>query len=235
MTVPSIAGYVSSYLFDHRDPAYREFSASLMPTVDPSTVVGVRTPCLRRLARELSCRDDLEEFLGGLPHALFEENQVHAFVMSGLRDYDLLLAELERFLPHVDNWATCDGISPRGLAAQPTRTLDRVRAWVGSGDTYVVRFGIGTLMRVFLADGFEPWMMGLVASTAPGDYYVDMMRAWYVAEALVWQRNAALALLRDGSLDRWTHNKAIQKAVESRRVETELKGELRALRRRGPA
>lgn len=230
-TPETIESFIRRQLLACAEETYRNFNAGLIPTVDSNHMLGVRMPELRRIARSLSKRDDLEAFLGALPHATYEEDQLHAIVVSGMRDYDELIGELERFLPYVDNWATCDALSPKALSTRPEETLRQVHMWLASGETYVVRCGIGVLRTLYLGDRFEPSQLEGVASLAAGDYYIDMARAWYVAEALVRQEQAALALLRAGSLDAWTHNKAIQKALESRKIPVGLKGQLRVLRR----
>ena len=221
------------------DKSYAEFMAPLIPNIDPARIIGVRTPDLRALAREVERADGLADFLARAPHGLFEEQQVHAFVLNRIRDYDTLVAELERFVPTIDNWATCDQLRPPALAKEPAHTAALARAWMHEGEahghTYVRRFGMGVLMRWFLDDLFEPWMLEDVVASAPGDYYVDMMRAWYVAEAVVRQPQAALAVLDAGALDAWTHNKAISKACDSRRVSVATKERLRALRRKREA
>lgn len=227
------------------DAGYRDFMARLMPTVDPVRVVGVRTPVLRAIARELARRPDAPSYLRALPHRLFEEMQVHAFAIGLERDYDAALALYDRFLPHVDNWATCDQLPVKVLAKDPGRTLQKVGEWLASGDCYTVRFGIGVLMRLYLDERFERRFLDeAAAARLPGAperpdpespaYYVDMMRAWYFAEALARQEAAALPyLLARGEgalLDEWTRRKAIQKAIESRRIAPELKARLRQAR-----
>lgn len=237
--------FVCRRLSEHVDPGYRDFMARLIPSVPPARIVGVRTPELRSIAKELVARGDAEGFLRALPHRLFEENQVHAFALGLERDYDAALARYERFLPHVDNWATCDQLPVKVLARDRERTLELVGEWIGSGRCHTMRFAIGVLMRLYLDDSFELRFLQVVAdSRMPGAparpapeseaYYVDMMRAWYFAEALVKQRDAALPYLErrgDGALlDEWTRRRAIQKAIESRRVPSHLKDHLRARR-----
>lgn len=227
----SLVRLVDEELVALRDEGYRAFQAKLIPTVDSERIVGVRTPDLRKLAKRLAAREDVETFLESLPHRLFEENQLHAFIVSATKDYDAAMRRLEAFLPFVDNWATCDQMSVKVLAKRPNETLAAASRWMASGDTYAVRFGIGVLMEFFLGNGFEKGQMDAVIGLDPGEYYVDMMRAWYMAEALVRQPDAALAVIEGGRLDVWTHNKSIQKAIESRRVPAELKERLRARRR----
>ena len=237
--------FVCRRLSQEVDPSYRAFMAPLIPTVDAGRLAGVRTPVVRAIAKEAACRDDAPTFLRALPHRLFEENQVHAFMLGRMSDYDAALPLYERFLPHVDNWATCDQLPVRVLAADPSRTLERVSWWLASGRCYTIRFGIGVLMRLFLDERFEPRFLQMVADArmpeapvrpeAESDaYYVDMMRAWYFAEALAKQREAALPYLEARGeaalLDEWTRRRAIQKAVESRRIAPDLKDHLRTCR-----
>lgn len=223
---------IEAFLACHADEGYRAFQAKLIPNVGADTIVGVRTPELRKFSKGLARRDDAEEFLAALPHGTFEENQLHSFIIAQERDFDWLVGEIERFLPFVDNWATCDQLSCRGLAADPDATLVKVRQWLGSDHEYTVRFGIGVLMQLFLNERFRPEFFQWVIGVSRPEYYVNMMRAWYFAEALAKQPPAAERVIASGSLDLWTHNKAIQKAVESRRISPEQKDRLRALRRR---
>lgn len=237
--------FVDRAIYENIDEEYRAFQSKLLPTVDPGTFAGVRTPVLRKIAKELRKREDMGDFLRSLPHRLFDENQVHAFAIGLERDYDAAIAELDRFLPFVDNWATCDQLSVKVLAAQPERTLQKAREWMASPRCYTIRFGIGVLMRLYLDDLFQPELLALVAETrmpstrdepaSEADiYYVDMMRAWYFAEALVKQEDASMPYFEridDGALlDEWTRRKAIQKAIESFRVHGDLKDHLRMLR-----
>ena len=239
------AEFVCRSLANHVDPNYAAFMRPLVPTVDPRRLVGVRTPQLRKIARELYRRGDASVFMRSLPHVLFEENQVHAFAIGMEREYERAIELYDLFLPHIDNWATCDQLPVRVLAEQPDRTLECVRRWMDSGHGFTVRFGIGVLMRLFLDDLFEPRFAAMVAAARmPGSperpepesdaYYVDMMRAWYFAEALVRQPMAAWPYVerRDecALLDEWTRRKAIQKACESRRISVEAKERLRSFR-----
>lgn len=261
----SACEFVDRRLAGQVDPAYRDFMAKLIPTVDPKRMVGVRTPALRAIAKDLARREDVQTFLRALPHRLFEENQVHAFVIALERDYDKALKLYNRFLPYVDNWATCDQLSVKVLAKDPDCTLRQVDAWLASRHCYTIRFGIGVLMRLFLDERFESCFLDVVAAARmPADgrdgasaaasaytgggalgtrdvpatdddiYYVDMMRAWYFAEALAKQEAATLPYLErkgdDALLDEWTRRKAIQKAIESRRISSEMKERLRAIR-----
>ena len=223
---------IGAFLASHVDEGYRAFQAKLIPNIDAGAIVGARTPDLRKFAKELARRGDVGEFLAALPHGAFEENQLHSFVIAQERDFDKLVGEIERFLPFVDNWATCDQLSCRGLAANPDAALVRVRAWLESDHEYTVRFAIGVLLQLFLDERFRPEFFEWVVAVSRPEYYVNMMRAWYFAEALAKQPEAALPFIEKGHLDTWTHNKAIQKAIESRRITPEQKAHLRTLRRR---
>ena len=219
-------------LFRLRDVKYRDFQVKLLPTVDPETVIGVRTPALRALAKDLIKQDGVSEFLNELPHAYFDENQLHAFILSEIKDFPACLEGVDRFLPFVDNWATCDQLSPKVFKKHKAELLGPVRRWIASGETYTVRFGIGMLMEHYLVEDFDPAYPALVASVRSEEYYVRMMVAWYFATALAKQWDAALPWLTDRRLDEWTHNKTIQKAVESDRITPEQKSFLRTLRRK---
>lgn len=241
--------FVCRSLFENTDPDYKRFHSGLVPTVNADLIAGVRTPVLRKIAKQLVKRDDAPSFLKALPHHSFDENQVHAFSIGFEKDYDAALELYDRFLPYVDNWATCDQLPVGTLGKRPQETLAKVEEWLASGRCYTIRFGIGVLMRLYLEDLFEPRFLDMVAATRMPDtiespatehdvYYVDMMRAWCFAEALAKQEQAALPYLeRKGDkaaegvvLDEWTRRKAIQKAIESRRTPNDMKDHLRACR-----
>ncbi len=219
-------------LFRLRDEGYRAFQAKLIPTVAPERMIGVRTPALRSYAKVLLKAPEGESFLRDLPHAYFDEDQLHAFLLSEMKDFDRCLAEVDRFLPYVDNWATSDQLSPKCFKKHRAELLAAVRRWIGSGETYPVRFGVGMLMQHFLDEDFDPAYLKLVADLRSEEYYVNMMRAWYFATALAKQYDAALPYLEKGVLDPWTHNKAIQKAAESYRITAEQKEYLKSLKKR---
>lgn len=221
---------VQARLFALQDTEYRAFQCKLMPTVEPERVIGVRTPALRKLARELAKTPQAAAFLALLPHRYYEENNLHGFLIESIRDYDAAVAAVEAFLPYVDNWATCDTMSPKVFGRHRPELLERIRAWIASGQTYTVRFGIGMLMRWYLDEAFDPAYPALVAGVRSEEYYVKMMVAWYFATALAKQYEAVLPYLQKRQLEPWTHNKAIQKAVESYRITAEQKAYLRTLK-----
>lgn len=221
---------IRARLFSLADAAYGDFSAALMPDMPRERVIGVRTPRLRALAKELRGTPEAEAFLAALPHFYFEESNLHGFLLDGIRDFDTCLAAVEAFLPHIDNWATCDQTSPRALIKEPQALLCHVQGWLKSSHTYTVRFGIETLMRHFLDDRFSCDCADAVAALRSDAYYVNMMIAWYFATALAKQYDAILPYIENHRLDTWTHNKAIQKATESYRITEAQKAYLRTLK-----
>lgn len=221
---------IRAQLFALQDKEYQVFHSRLMPTLLSETVIGVRVPLLRKLAKQLTDTPEAEVFVQDLPHFYYEENALHAFLLESVRDYGTALAETERFLPYVDNWAVCDSFSPKVFAQHKPELLTAIRRWLGSDQVYTVRYGIGMLMRYYLDDTFSPEYLAWAAAVHSEEYYVNMMRAWYFATALAKQPAAALPWLTEKRLDVWTHNKTIQKAVESYRIPPEQKQALRALR-----
>ncbi len=217
-------------LFKLQDKKYRDFQCKLIPTLESTTIIGVRTPELRRYAKELVKQKDMQNFLHFLPHQYFEENQLHAFIISEIKDNKQCLEELNRFLPFVDNWATCDQLSPKVFKKNRSELIDQIKQWVCSDKTYMVRFGIGMLLEHFLDDDFDPIYLEMVSKISSAEYYIRMMIAWYFATALAKQYIKALPYIEDQRLDIWTHNKTIQKAVESRRITLEQKGYLKRLK-----
>lgn len=217
-------------LFAMQDRAYREFQSKLMPTVDPESVIGVRTPQLRQLAKALAGSQEAEQFLVTLPHRYYEENNLHGMLIERIGDFDTCITALNAFLPYVDNWATCDLISPKIFRKHLPELIGHIRRWLASDHAYTVRFGAGMLMRHYLDDAFDPDYPEWVASLEWDEYYVKMMVAWYFATALAKQWDAVLPYLTEGRLDAWVHNKTIQKAIESYRVSDERKNLLRTMR-----
>lgn len=217
-------------LLEMQDLPFRDFQAKLMPNVEKKRVIGVRTPDIRKYAGKAAKDPDIGNFLNDLPHYYFEENNVHAFVIEKIKDYEICMKEVENFLPYIDNWATCDMFSPKVFGKHKKELLEAVRRWIASGKTYTVRYGIGMLMRFFLDEDFQPEYLDIVAGVRSEEYYVNMMIAWYFATALAKQYEASVTYLEKQYLDNWTHNKAIQKACESRRISKEQKEYLRSLK-----
>ena len=226
----TITEEIRERLFQLQDEKYRDFQSKLIPNLEASVMIGVRTPELRKLSREMVRRENIGEFLDALPHRYFDENQLHAFILSEIRDYDRCVEAVCRFLPYVDNWATCDQMSPKVFRRNRQALLPHIREWIDSGKTYTVRFGIGMLMSHFLDEGFDQTYAETVASIRSEEYYVNMMIAWYFATALVGHYEEILPFLEEKRLDPWTHNKAIQKAIESYRITEEQKAYLRTPR-----
>ena len=214
------------------DPKYRDFQAKLIPNVDKESVIGVRTPALRKYAKQLVNREDIADFLDKLPHGSFDENQLHAFIVSEIKDYEECLARVDRFLPYVDNWATCDQMSPKIFKKNRSRLLTSIKGWIDSDKTYVVRFGIGMLMEHFLDEDYDPSYPEIVCNIRSEEYYVNMMMAWYFATALAKQYDSVIPYIEENRLDVWTHNKTIQKSVESYRISDEQKAYLKSLKRK---
>lgn len=219
-------------LFELQDLEYKAFHSRLMPTISPETIIGVKTPALRKFAKDLANLRETELFLKDLPHTYYEENNVHGFLVEGMKDFDKCLAEVDRFLPYVDNWATCDMMRPKVFKKNPKALLPKIEEWMASGETYTVRYGIGMLMTYFLEEHFEIKYPEAVAAVESEEYYVRMMVAWYFATALAKQWDAVIPFIEEGRLEKWTHNKAIQKAIESYRITPEQKVYLRTLRKK---
>ena len=221
-------------LFSLQDVKYRDFQARLIPTAAPDTVIGVRTPELRRLAKEIAGEEDTGLFLDDLPHRYFDENQLHAFIISEIKDYARCMERVKQFLPYVDNWATCDQMSPKVFRKHRKELPEAIREWIASGRTYSVRFGIGMLMEHFLDEDFSGEYLETAASVRSDEYYVNMMVAWYFATALAKQYEAALPYLEQQRLDARTHRMTIRKAAESFRIPPERKAYLKMLKRSVP-
>ncbi len=219
-------------LFRMQDREYALLQAKAIPTVPAARIIGVRTPALRAFAKRLYQDNGRDAFLACVPHPYFEEDQLHAFVISQEKDIDQCIAAVNAFLPLIDNWATCDQLLPKVFKKEPEKLLPWIDSWLGSGRTYKVRFAIGLLMRHFLDDRFDTKYADMVAAIRSTEYYVNMMVAWYFATALAKQYDLILPYLREMRLDRWTHNKAIQKSVESYQITDEQKAFLRTLRNR---
>ena len=225
-----ITDEIRTALFRLEDPEYREFQSRLIPTAGAETFIGVRTPELRKMAKQLARQSDIGQFLAELPHRYFDENQLHAFLLSEMKEYETCLEAVDRFLPYVNNWATCDQMSPKVFRKHRQELPAPVRKWIGSGKTYTVRFAIRMLMDHFLDGDFDPAYPEMVAAVRSEEYYIRMMAAWYFATALAKQYDAVIPYIEEGRLDEWTRRKTIQKAVESYRIPPERKAYLKTLR-----
>lgn len=217
-------------LFSMRDEGYKDFQCGLMPGISPDVVIGVRTPMLRKYASSFAKREEAKIFLELLPHKYYEENNLHGFIIEKLRDFDEIIEALDAFLPYVDNWATCDSISPKVFGKNKEKLLPVIDIWLSSDKTYVVRYAIRMLMCHFLGEDFLPEYSDRVAAVKSDEYYIKMMVAWYFATALAKNYDDILPYIERRTLDAWTHNKAIQKSVESYRLTHEKKLYLKTLR-----
>lgn len=230
---------IQNQLHEMSEEKYGDFQSSLIPGLDRSRIIGVRTPALRSFAKEILKSGEHTDFISCLPHEYFDEMQLHAFIISELKDFETCMAEVESFLPYVDNWATCDQLSPKvfgkkkdGRLVYGSRLLESIDKWLEAEHTYTVRVGIGMLMQHYLDEDFDISYMDRIAGIRSEEYYINMMTAWYFATALAKRWDDALAVLNENRLDKWTHNKAIQKAIESRRISDGQKQLLRTLKRK---
>lgn len=223
---------ITDGLFALKDENYRRFHAKLIPDIPIDNIIGVRTPVLRKYAKEVAKLPEANIFLESLPHSYYEENNLHGALLSLLYPKDIIafMEQLERFLPYVDNWATCDMLSPKIFKKHLPYVYERVQKWLQSDAVYTIRFGIVTLLGFYLDNAFEPEMLQLVANVRSEEYYVNMAVAWYFSMALVKQYDATLPYIQNRVLEPWTHNKSIQKAIESRRILQETKAYLRGLK-----
>lgn len=228
-SVSGAAETVRGRLFALRDETNAAFMARLVPTLPPESVLGVRMPDCRALAKELCRMPDIGEFLTDLPHRYLDENNLHALILNEEKDCAAAVAAIDAFLPYVDNWATCDALRPKAFKKHPSALPDECRRWMRSGATYTVRFGIEMLMTHYLDEDFRPEYLEQVSIIKSKEYYVKMMIAWYFATALAKQYEAAISYIEQRRLDQWTHNKTIRKAVESCRITEERKAYLRTL------
>ena len=221
---------IRTELFKMQDMDYRDFNSKLIPTVDKESMIGIRTPELRKYAKQLVKSSEVKEFLQDLPHKYFDENQLHAFIISEIKDFKNCIDEINRFLPYIDNWATCDQLSPKIFKKHHSELFVYIEDWLKSDKVYTLRFGIGMLMEHFLDEDFDIIYPETVSKIRSDEYYVNMMIAWYFATALAKQYESILPFIENNSLDIWTHNKAIQKATESYRISEDQKTYLKSLK-----
>ena len=230
----AIVNEIQKALFAKQDLNFKAFHSKLIPTTDPNSVIGVRTPDLRAIAKTYSTHPDVEKFLSTLPHKYYDENQIHAFILSLIKDYDDCVSHIDAFLPFVDNWATCDQMRPKVFAKASNREklLEDVQRWIKAPieKVYTVRFGIETLMSFFLDGDFDMKYLKWVSKIRSEEYYLNMMVAWFFATALAKRYEATIPFVEKRVLDTWTHNKTIQKAIESYRITDEQKAYLKSLK-----
>ena len=217
-------------LFQLQDKSYRDFQSKLIPTIPVETIIGVRIPAIRKLAKEYGKDPESVEFLKQLPHTYYDENILHALLVAEIKDYEACVKEVECFLPYVDNWAVCDIFSPKVFRKNKDKLIDKIREWTASDHPYTCRFGMEMLMTHFLDEDFRVEYLEIPAAVHSEEYYVNMMIAWFYATALAKQWDATIGYIEDQRLDTWTHNKTIQKALESYRITPEQKEYLKTLK-----
>ena len=222
--------HLQEELFKLQDTEYRDFNSSLIPGIEKETVIGVRTPVLRKFAKEYAKSGETEQFMRELPHKYYVENNLHMMLIGQIKDYAECISELEKFLPYIDNWATCDSPLPKCFDKNKEDILERAKKWIAADTTYDKRYGMGVMMRLFLDEDFKEEYIQLVAGVKSEEYYVNMMIAWYMATALAKQWDAAIPYIQEHRLSEWVHRKSIQKAVESYRITPEQKEYLKGLR-----
>lgn len=218
-------------LFELQDLKYKDFHSKLIPGYNKENIIGIRTPILRKFAKEYAKTKDSKSFIKDLPHTYYEENNLHMMIISGIKDYDECIKQVKLFIPYINNWATCDLPLPKCFSKHKDELLVEIKKWINSSDTYTIRYGIGTLMSLYLDDDFKPEYVELVSNVKSEEYYVNMMIAWYMATALAKQWNAVIPYIEQRKLSPWVHRKTIQKAVESYRITYEQKIYLKSFRK----
>ena len=218
-------------LFKLQDKKYREFQIKLVPNINPDTIIGIRTPDMRNYAKELFKKGDYNTFLNDLPHKYYEENLIHFFIISMIKDFDECIKEVDKFLPYVDCWPVSDQATPKSFKKNHDKLIPHIKRWISSKHVYTARFGIRMLMNEYLDKDFKEEYLNIVSSKKGEDYYLKMMIAWYFATALAKKYNETIPYIENNKLDIWVHNKSIQKALESFRVTPEHKEYLRSLKR----
>lgn len=224
---------IREQLFGLREEKYQKFQSKLIPSIDPKSMIGVRTPYLKKIAKELIKKQEDKKFLEDLPHLYFEENQIHAFLIAERKEFKECVKEVNNFLPFVDNWATCDQLNPKVFKFYKKELMEEIKVWMNSKEEYIVRFGIKMLMDHFLEENYSKEYSDMAAHLVREEYYIRMMIAWYFATALAKQYESILPYFTERKLEKWIHNKALQKAVESYRIESGKKEVLKKLKRKG--
>lgn len=217
-------------LYELADEKYADFQAKLTPNVDRNLFIGVRVPNVRKLAKEIYKSGQYDDFLKELPHKYYDENMLHGLLISEIKDYEEAISETDKFLPYVDNWAVCDIMSPKVFKKHKAALIEKIIEWSNSNESYTIRFGIEMLMSHYLDDDFKIEYLEIPAAVRSEEYYVNMMIAWFFATALTKQWDATISYIENSKLQKWTHNKTIQKAIESYRISDEQKVYLRTLK-----
>ena len=219
-------------LFALQDLKYRDFQAKLIPNISKQTIIGVRAPALKNYAKQIIKAGVYSDFLNNLPHTYLEENALHSCIVNNIKDFSICIKEVERFLPYIDNWAICDGLSPKCFHKNTDELLVNIKKWLKSKKEYTMRFAIGMLMQHYLDENFKEKYLLLVAGIKREEYYIKMMQAWFFATSLAKQYEQTIIILQNNQLEKWTHNKTIQKSIESYRITDEQKAYLKSLRRK---
>ncbi len=218
---------IQGILFEHQDLKYRDFMSKLIPDVDKETIIGIRTPELKKIAKDIGFN---KEFISTLPHKYYEENNLHAFMLENIKDYNEAVKQVDAFLPYVDNWATCDSLKIKVFKKNTDKLLNEIKRWISSEHTYTIRYAMGLLLSFYLDDEFKKEYIDMVCSVKSDEYYINMMQSWYLATALAKQYDTAVKYIEAKTLKKFTHNKAIQKAVESYRIPDDKKEYLKTLK-----
>ncbi len=221
---------IRARLFENQDEKYKAFHSRLIPNVPPEKIIGVRTPIVRKLAKEYSKSTEIEQFLNDLPHKYYDENNLHGFIIADFKDYDSTIKHVNALLPYIDNWATCDLLSPKAFRKNRDRLKSDIETWLSSDEVYTNRFAIEMIMSHFLDEDFDESYLPRIAEIRSDEYYIKMMQAWFFATALAKQWDCAVKIIEERRLDEWTHRKAIQKSVESFRITKEQKEYLKSLK-----
>ncbi|MBE6622588.1 MAG: DNA alkylation repair protein [Ruminococcaceae bacterium] len=224
-----LAAEIRGELFKMADSSYKDFHSKLIPTVNKDMIIGVRTPDLRKFAKTLKKTKKRILFLDCLPHKYYDENNLHAFLIEQEKDFTICLSELNRFLPYVDNWATCDMMNPKALKKDKEALLFQIRNWIYSENLYTVRFGLKMLMDHFLDEDFSESYLELAASVKSEEYYINMMISWFFATALAKRYEQTLPFIKEKRLSKFCNNKTISKACDSLRISKERKVHLKTL------
>ena len=222
---------IQKELFSLQDKEYMKFLSKLTPNVSENTIIGVRIPEIRKLAKKLVKNNEYEDFLKKLPHKYYDENLLHGAIISESKNFEKCIKLLDNFLPFVDNWAVCDTISPKIFKKYKKELIEKIKEWSQSDKTYTCRFGVEMLMTHFLDEDFKKEYLEMVANIHSEEYYVKMVIAWFFATALGKKWDCAVIYLENDRLDVWVHNKTIQKARESLRITNEKKEYLKGLRK----
>lgn len=222
---------IQKRLFELSDEKNADFSAKLTPGIDREKFLGVRIPASRKLAKEIIKENEHKDFLNSLPHKYYDENILHSILISEIKDYDECIKYVDEFLPYVNNWAVCDTMSPKAFKNKHERLMNDILRWVDSDQTYTIRFGLKILMAHFLDNDFKNEYLKIPAKIKSDEYYINMMIAWFYATALAKQWDNTIVFIENGVLDKWVHNKAIQKARESYRITAEQKEYLKSMKK----